>query len=76
MLSNKGKFDFWYEMDDLIERFDRQEVKLLPKLHMKKTHQLKSYDHVQTDWKKQQPHGWRNLDKQYKFRSDNSYHRY
>ena len=35
ILSNKGKFDFWYEMDDLLECFDRNEVKLLPKLHLR-----------------------------------------
>ena len=35
MLSSKGKFAFWYEMDDLIEHFNRNQVKLLPKLHLR-----------------------------------------
>ena len=29
-LSQKGKDAFWYETDDLVERFDKNEVKLLP----------------------------------------------
>ena len=29
-LSTKGKAAFWYEMDDLLERFDKKQIKLLP----------------------------------------------
>ena len=29
-LSVKGKFEFWREMDELLDRFDRREIKLLP----------------------------------------------
>ena len=34
-LTNVGKINFWREVDDLLERFDRDKVKLLPKLHKK-----------------------------------------
>ena len=26
----KGKYAFWYEMDELLERFDKDDIKLLP----------------------------------------------
>ena len=35
-LSSKGKFEFWYEMDQLIQRFDTHKIKLLPHLHSMK----------------------------------------
>ena len=35
-LSAKGKTDFWYELDDLLERFDHKDVKLLPNPNMKR----------------------------------------
>ena len=32
-LSNRGKITFWHEVDDLLSRFDKNKVKLLPHLH-------------------------------------------
>ena len=29
-LTIKGKYDYWREIDDLLERFDKREIKLLP----------------------------------------------
>ena len=29
-LSPKGKIDFWFEVDELLEKFDRNQIKLLP----------------------------------------------
>ena len=34
-LSNQGQIKFWKEIDYLLEKFDRNKVKLLPKLHIK-----------------------------------------
>ena len=32
-LSSKGKSNFWYEMDELIQKVDTNKVKLIPQLH-------------------------------------------
>ena len=42
-LSIKGKIDFWHEVDDLLECFDRVEVKLLPRLHLKQKTKCTTY---------------------------------
>ena len=38
-LTNKGKIEFWHEVDYLIEEFERNNTKLLPHLHLKKQQQ-------------------------------------
>ena len=35
-LSARGQLAFWHEVDNLLECFDRQDIKLLPHLHLKK----------------------------------------
>ena len=42
-LSIKGKIDFLHEVDDLLECFDRVEVKLLPRLHLKEKTKCTTY---------------------------------
>ena len=34
-LTNRGKINLWYEIDDLLERFDEGSMKLIPRLHKK-----------------------------------------
>ena len=48
-LSLKGKHDFWWELDDLIDRFEANRVKLLPNPknnHTQKTHHLPEFRDV------------------------------
>ena len=42
-LSSSGMIAFWHEVDDLLERFDRGKVKLLPKLHRISMHNQQGY---------------------------------
>ena len=49
-LSAKGKAAFWAEVDDLLERFDRGKVKLIPKINRNQKQQCRwnNYDHSQS----------------------------
>ena len=63
-LSVRGKLAFWHEVDNLLERFDVNEVKLLPQLHLKQKHsgQMKSTAYHYSDYHNQSApyHQYRN----------------